>query len=226
MAIVLIRTLIVYFSLLLAMRLLGKRQLGELELSEFVVAALIADMAAHPLQDIGIPLLNGLIPIVTLFCCEVLIAGFSLRSIRLRRLLFGSPSILVSHGKIDQNEMRKNRFTPDELMQELRSQGFTDISRVEYAVLETDGKLNVLPYPGEGPVTAAMLKISVPDVGYPIVVVNDGRILEENLRLSGRDLRWLSRELKKGGHDGADTVYLMTVNSAGQVYLAGKEPKS
>lgn len=225
MAIVLIRTVIVYLALMISMRLLGKRQLGELELSEFVVAALIADMAAHPLQDIGIPMLNGLVPIVTLFCCEVLVSGLSLKSVKLRALLFGKPSMLISRGVIDQKEMQKNRFTPDELLQELRTQGFTDISKVAYAVLETDGQLNVIPYPAEAPVTASMLKLSVPDGGYPLVVVNEGRVLDENLRLSGRDRRWLDRELKKHGCSGAGSVYLMTVNADGQVYFAGKEPR-
>ena len=110
MAIVFIRTLIIYLALLLTMRLLGKRQLGEMELSEFVVASLIADLAAHPLQDVGIPMTNGLVPILTLFCFEILIAGVSMKSVRLRTLLFGRPSVLVRRGVIDQREMRLNRF--------------------------------------------------------------------------------------------------------------------
>ena len=138
MAILIFRTLIVYITLLGAMRLLGKRQLGELELSEFVVAALLADMASHPLQDIGIPLINGLVPVLTLFCCEVLVSGVALKSLRLRTLLFGKPSLLIWRGVIDQKELRKNRFTLDELTQELRSQGVTDLSKVEYGILETD----------------------------------------------------------------------------------------
>ena len=120
MAIVLVRTLVIYFALLITMRLLGKRQLGEMELSEFVLAALIADLAAHPLQDIGIPLINGLVPILTLFCCEVLISGATLKSVRLRSLFFGRPSVLILRGKVIQRELNKNRFSLDELMQELR----------------------------------------------------------------------------------------------------------
>ena len=119
MAIVLIRTLIIYLSLLVTMRLLGKRQLGEMELSEFVLASLIADLAAHPLQDIGIPLINGLVPVLTLFCCEVLITWLCMKSIRLRGLLYGKPSLLIDHGRIRQKEMGDNRFTLDELLQEL-----------------------------------------------------------------------------------------------------------
>ena len=140
MAIIIIRTLIIYAALLAAMRLLGKRQLGEMELSEFVVAALIADLAAHPLQDLGIPMINGLVPILTLFCCEVAISRAALKSAKLRALLYGKPSMLIKKGVIDQREMAKNSFTTDELMQELRNQGCLDISRVEYAVLETDAK--------------------------------------------------------------------------------------
>lgn len=223
MLILFLRTLIVYVTLLGAMRLLGKRQLGEMELSEFVVAALIADMAAHPLQDIGIPLINGLIPIFTLFCCEVLISGAALKSLRLREFLFGKPSLLITRGQIDQKEMRKNRFTLDELAQELRAKGITDLSKIEYAILETDGRLNVILYPAEAPVTAAMLNLSTQDSGYPIMVICDGRILEDNLTRSGHDLRWLAQELEYRGAKNARQVFLMSVNAAGQIYYCAKE---
>ena len=226
MAIIFIRTLIIYFSLLLIMRLLGKRQLGEMELSEFVVAALIADLASHPLQDIGIPMINGLVPIVTLFCCEVLISGVAMKNIRLRALLFGKPSMLVEKGKIRQKEMKKNRFTTDELMEELRNQGYPDISSVEYAVLETDGRLSVIPYPSEAPVTPAQLKIEAEDKGYPVVVISDGHVIQSNLRLVGRDMNWLKQRLAALGVKNTETVFLMTVNSAGQVYYTIKEPEA
>ena len=225
MAIVFIRTLIIYFALLLTMRLLGKRQLGEMELSEFVVAALIADLASHPLQDIGIPMINGLVPIITLFCCEVLISGMTMKNIRLRALFFGKPSMLVEKGKIKQHEMKKNRFTTDELMEELRNQGYLDISAVEYAVLETDGRLSVIPYPSESPVKPSQLKIEAEDKGYPVVVISDGHVIESNLRLVGRDRNWLKKRLAALGVKDAEQVFLMTVNSAGQVYFAPKEPE-
>ena len=203
MAISILRTIIIYTALLVSMRLMGKRQLGEMELSEFVVASLIADLASHPLQDVGIPMINGLVPIVTLFCCELLIAGLTLKSVRLRALLFGKPSMLIVRGQISQQEMRANRFTADELMQELRNQGIFDISQVEYAILETDGQLNVIP--------------------FPAIVVNDGRVLDAVLQSTGHDRDWLNRELHRLGFDDAKGVYLMTVNRGGQVYVAGKE---
>ena len=226
MAIVIVRTGIIYFALLLAMRLMGKRQLGEMELSEFVVASLIADLASHPLQDVGIPMTNGLVPILTLFCFEVLIAGLSMKSIRLRTFLFGRPSTLVTRGVIDQREMHRNRFTVDELMQELRKQGMFDLSQVEYAVLETDGRLNVIPYPAALPPTAAQMGVQADDGGCPLIVISEGRVIEKNLRSLGHDARWLREELGRKQKPDPKEIYLMTVNQAGQSYIAEKEARA
>jgi len=208
------------------MRLMGKRQLGEMELSEFVVASLIADLASHPLQDVGIPMTNGLVPILTLFCFEVLIAGLSMKSIRLRTFLFGRPSTLVTRGVIDQREMRRNRFTVDELMQELRKQGMFDLSQVEYAVLETDGRLNVIPYPAALPPTAAQMGVQADDGGCPLIVISEGRVIEKNLRSLGHDARWLREELGRKQKPDPKEIYLMTVNQAGQSYIAEKEARA
>ena len=208
------------------MRLMGKRQLGEMELSEFVVASLIADLASHPLQDVGIPMTNGLVPILTLFCFEVLLAGLSMKSIRLRTFLFGRPSTLVTRGVIDQREMHRNRFTVDELMQELRKQGMFDLSQVEYAVLETDGRLNVIPYPAALPPTAAQMGVQADDGGCPLIVISEGRVIEKNLRSLGHDARWLREELGRKQKPDPKEIYLMTVNQAGQSYIAEKEARA
>ena len=223
MAIVLLRTLIVYLALLISMRLMGKRQLGEMELSEFVVAALIADLASHPLQDVGIPMINGLVPIFTLLCCEILIAGLAHKSVRVRELLFGRPSMLIVRGKINQKEMHANRFTLDELMQELRSRGINDFRKVEFAILETSGQLNVLPFPSESPPSASQLGIKTEDKGYPSIVINDGKVLGENLRLTGHDPAWLRTELKAQGYQSAGEVYLMTVDGKGNCSIEARE---
>ena len=223
MAIVLLRTVILYMALLVSMRLMGKRQLGEMELSEFVVASLIADLASHPLQDVGIPMINGLVPIFTLLSCEILIAGLTHRSVRLRELLFGRPSMLIVRGKINQKEMHANRFTLDELMQELRYHGMNDIRKVEYAILETSGQLNVLPFPSESPPSAARMGISTEDGGYPSIVINDGKVLAENLRLLGHDLPWLREALKAQGYQSAGEVYLMTVDNKGNCSIEARE---
>ena len=225
-AIVIIRTLIVYFALVLFMRLMGKRQLGELELPELAVAVLIADLAAHPLQDIGIPLMNGLLPVIVLFCCEVLIAGATMKSSRLRSLLYGRPAFLIKKGVIDQREMRRSRFTLDELTEELRGNGITDIAQVEYAVLETNGVLNTLLFPEFRAPSARDLGLHPEGGGYTVVLIDDGRVLEQNLRYMGRDRRWLERELARRGARGAEDVYLLALDESGKVYYAAMEAKS
>lgn len=223
MAIIIIRTLIIYSALLLTMRLLGKRQLGEMELSEFVLAALIADLAANPLQDIGIPLIYGLLPIAVLFCCELAISGMTVKNIRLRAILFGKPSFLIVKGVIDQKELRRSCFTVDELMQELRNQNCLDISQVEYAILETDGRLNIFPFAEFMPVCAGQLNLPTENDAFPTVIISAGRILEENLKGLGRDMNWLTTELNERGAKSAKSVFLMTLTRSGKIYYAEKE---
>lgn len=226
MAIIMIRTVIVYFSLLLTMRLLGKRQLGEMELSEFVLAALIADLASLPLQDLGIPMINGLVPILTLFCCELLITGVCMKNIRLRTAFYGKPSLLIIRGRISQKEMHRNRFTPDELMQELRSQGIESFDAVSYAILETNGKLSIILRSEEQPVTPKQLNLNVCQSGYPHIIINEGRVLDKNLQLLGRSGNWLSNELKRRSIKDPKDVYLLTLSDQGEVFCQlGKDAK-
>ena len=223
--IIFVRTLIIYLALLVFLRLLGKRQLGEMELSEFIVASLIADLAANPLQDIGMPLLNGLIPIVTLFCCELAISSFTMRSIRLRAFLFGKPSLLIDHGRILQKEMSRNRFTLDELLQELRALGVRDIAAVEYAFLETNGKLSVLQYASRTPPSAKDLNVSVENTGFPRILISDGRLIRENLQKSGHGESWLTEQIRPYGGKIAE-IFLLTVDDASRVYCVRKEKAS
>lgn len=226
MVIVLLRTMLVYAVLLLGMRLMGKRQLGELELSELVVSVLVADLASLPLQDIGIPMMNGLVSILTLFCLELILSGLVLRFGRLRTALFGKPCFLVENGVINQREMRRNRFTLDELTEELRRQSVLDIQSVEYAVLETDGTLNVVLTEDKKPVTAGQLGLQSPKSGYPFILISDGRILSDNLRKCGRDEAWLREECKRRGADSPEKVFLLTCTSRGDVFFAAKEEKT
>lgn len=223
MAIIFVRTVILYFAILISMRIMGKRQLGEMEISEFIVAALIADLAATPLQDIGIPLLNGLVPIIIMFCFEIIIAGLNMRSVKLRKLTYGRPEIIIRNGRIIREAMQKNRFTLDELMQELRAQGLTDTAQVEYAVLETNGQLSIILKSGDQPVTASQMGVVGDDVSYAHIIINEGRILDNNLKLLGRDRRWLSNELKRQNFRSADEVYILTLSESGRVFCQAKE---
>lgn len=219
---VIVRTVLIYAVLILFLRLLGKRQLGEMELSEFVAAALIANLAAHALEEQEVPLLPALLPIAVLSVLELAAAFLSLRSIRLRSLLFGRPSLIIDHGKIDQAEMRKNRFTPDELMQAMRSRGILDINEVLYAVLETNGTLSLIPIAEAQPLTAGQMGVAAEQAGYPSVIISDGRVIDENLKRLGLDRPWLDAELRQRGHAGPKTVFLMTADEAGNVFFCEK----
>ena len=138
-----VRTIILYFLIVVGMRLMGKRQIGELEPSELVLTMMISDLATVPMQDFGIPLLTGVVPILALLAMTMILSVLTMKSIRFRALLCGRPSVVIRRGEIDQGEMRRNRLTVDELLEELRSQGYTDPQKVEYAILETNGQLSV-----------------------------------------------------------------------------------
>lgn len=221
-----IRTIILYFLIIVGIRLMGKRQIGELEPSELVLSLLIADLAAVPMQDFGIPLLMGVIPILTLLCLSTILSVLTVKSIRFRALLCSRPSIVIQDGKILPKEMIKNRFTVDELMEELRVARVTDLSTVKYAVLETTGRISVLPYAQERPATAKDMGLSSLETGLPMAVVSDGRILSQNLTLRGLDETWLTAELKARGFTDASQIFLMTVDEQGRVYLSAKEAAS
>jgi len=208
------------------MRIMGKRQLGELEISELVVAVMAADVASMPLQDIGIPMINGLIPVALLFCFEILVTGASTKNIRFRTLVYGKPSILVENGKINQAEMRKNRFTIDELYEELRQQGVTDVATVERAVLETGGILNVVLFPSQQPPTCQQLGIQTPEASYPTVIISEGRVLTQNLKMAGLNEKWLQKTLREKGFHSSKDVYLLSVDPLGKLYLSAMEDQS
>ena len=220
-----VRTIILYFLIVVGMRLMGKRQIGELEPSELVLTMMISDLAAVPMQDFGIPLLSGLLPILTLLALSLLLSQLSLRSLRLRALICGTPTVLIRGGKLQQDAMRKNRFTIDELMEELREQGVTRIEDVKYAVLENSGQLSVLPWAKAKPPTAEDLGLTLEEDALPTVLINDGRVLRNNLRLCGRDEVWLQKILKQEHHT-AKEVFLLTVDENGKTLCVPKEADS
>jgi len=214
MATAFIRTIVLYFLIMVGLRLLGKRQIGELEPIELVLTLLISDLAAVPMQDFGIPLLNGVIPIVTLLLLSMLLSWGSVRSIRLRRLICGSPTALILDGKVQQDAMRHNRFTLDELIEELRSQGVTDLTSVKYAVLETDGQ----------PATPKQLGKPVKDDTFlPHIFINDGRVMGENLSLAGLDAAWLDKTVRAQGYHAPSEIFLLSLDGAGKILCIGKD---
>ena len=219
----LVRTLILYILIIAGIRLMGKRQVGELEPSELVLSLIIADLASVPMQDFGIPLLAGVVPILALLAMTMILSVLTMRSVRFRALLCGRPSIIIREGKVDQREMARNRLTVDELLEELRGQGYTDPSGVKYAILETNGQLSVLPFAAQKPPTAQQLGLEVEQWELPLVVVSDGRLLEHNLTQLGRDRAWLDKRLKEGGCSDPEQVFLLLADRGGKVYLTRKD---
>ena len=219
----LIRTVILYFFIVVGIRLMGKRQVGELEPSELVVSLVIADLASVPMQDYGIPLLTGLIPIFVLLALTMILSVLTMKSIRLRTLLCGCPSIIIQRGKIDYLEMRRNRLTVDELLEDLRTKGFTDPSQVNYAVLETNGQLSVLPFSAQKPPTACQLGLDTQEQELPLVLISDGRLLEDNLSQLGYDDAWLQNQLKEKYCTAVSNVLLLLADSTGIIYFSAKE---
>lgn len=225
MVIAVARSVILYLIIVIGIRLLGKHQVSELEPAEFVLALIIADVASVPMQDFGIPLLMGVIPIITLLCLSMILSILSMKSLKLRTLLVGTPSILIKNGKLNQKEMRRNRMTLDEILEELRLQGYTELSSIKYAVLETNGQLSLLPYADQKPPVAKQLDIAVSDSGLPLVLINDGRLISANLRQRGLDEVWLKKRLAEHKVHNVRDVFLLTIDEENQLYFVRKELK-
>ena len=217
-----LRTVFLYLILILVIRLMGKRQIGQMEASEFVVTMLVANLASIPMQDGGIPLFSGVIPIVTVLGMELVLSGLSLQSIGFRRLLCGKPVILIENGNILQNNLRKTRVTLDELTGLLRQKDVLDIRAVQYAILETNGNLSVFPYPAERPASAKEAGIPAKKQYLPVTIINDGQLLTENLKLVKKDRAWVERILKEQNAALAQT-WLLTVDGGDHITFFRKE---
>ena len=217
-----IRTIILYLVLIFCIRLMGKRQIGQMEPSEFVVTMLVANLAAIPMQDEGLPRYGGLIPMLTVLGMELVLSGAMLRSIRLRKFLCGKPVILIENGRILQKNLRATRVTLDELTGHLREKDVLDIRSVQFAILETNGNLSVFPFPSEVPASAKEAGIHPKDRFLPVTVISDGQLLRQNLQYAARDESWVHQVLGEYRASIAGT-WLLTVDKAGHVVWLGKE---
>lgn len=225
MLVIYIRAIIVYLVLILVIRLLGKRQIGQMEPSEFVVAMLLADLASVPMQDGSIPLVAGVIPIVTVLGAELILSGLSMHSVKVRRVLCGKPVILIGNGKILQNNLRRTRVTLDELMGHLREKDVLDISQVQYAILETNGNLSVFPYPRHMPASAEDAGIKPQKQGLPVTIIDDGSLQRQNLALARKNETWVKETLARYKSTISDT-FLLTVDENDREYWVGKEKEA
>ena len=216
------RTVVLYLVLIFAVRMMGKRQIGQMEPSEFVVTMLVANLASIPMQEEGIPLHAGLLPILVVLGMELSLSGIIMRSVKLRKFLCGKPVILIENGKILQENLRATRVNLDELAGHLREKDVLDISSVQYAILETNGNLSVFPYPKDRPASAKDAGIRAKAQSLPVTIIEDGYISHANLAVAGKDLRWL-RQVLNGNQVKASDTFLLTVDGNDRILLVRKE---
>lgn len=218
MTVSVVRTVFLYLLLLVAVRLMGKRQLGELQPSELVVTLLLSDLAAVPMQENGLPLANGVLPILVLISLELLLSGLMVKCPRIAHLASGSPLCIIRDGKISRSAMRRLRITMDDLAEDLRQQGIFDIRQVQYAIVETGGHISTFLYPAHQPATAADVKANNRDEEMPAVVISDGQLSQWGLDLCGATEEQVDRLLQKRRIT-RDKVFLMTLTPSGKHYL-------
>lgn len=221
MAISAIRTAVIYLVLVAAMRIMGKRQLGELQPVELVVTLLVADMAAVAVEDTASPLFSGLIPIIVLVSLELIFSVLVLKSPAIARLVDGRPVIVINNGTLDQRAMKKLRLSLEDLLGTLRQQGIFDITEVQYAIAETGGKISTFVKPARQPATAEDVHATPPDNGIPFLIVSDGRLSQWALSMCGLNEEWLRFTLDEAGCAMSE-VFLLTADRCGKVCLLKK----
>lgn len=217
-----IRSIILYLVLIATIRLMGKRQIGQMEASEFVVTMLVANLASIPMQDGAIPLFSGIVPILTVLGVELLLSALCLRSIWLRKVFCGKPVILIENGRILRENLEKTRVTLDELSGHLREKDVLDPRSVQYAILETNGSLSVFPYPKYRPASAMDAGIPASKQYMPVTIVSDGCLLWENLELAQKDAAWVQRVLLSRNAT-LEQTWLLTVDKSDRVLWLAKE---
>lgn len=222
MLIVFVRTVLIYSLVVIAMRVMGKQQIGQLQPFELVITLMIAELAAIPLATTGIPLINGIIPILTLLVAQVLLSYISLRSNRARAVLCGRPSILIEKGRIMEPELKRLRYNLSDLMEQLRAKNIPNISDVEFAILETNGNLSVIPKSQKRPIIPEDLGLPTKYEGLPYTLIMDGQILHNNLRKLGLDIGWLLQQLRSLGLGKPEDVLLASLDSEGKIFCQRK----
>lgn len=223
MVLVIIRTLILFATTVIFLRIMGKRQIGQLQPYELVVIIMISELAAIPMQNTGIPLLNGLVPIFVLFTSEVTLSFIAMKSERARGVICGKPSILIENAKIMESELRRLRYNINDLLEQLREKDVTDISSVEYAILETGGQLSVILKSDQRPLKPKDMSIIPPQEELPISLIIDGHIIAQNLKLKNLSMDWLKNELGMHGIKDYHQVLFACLDSEGKFFYQFRE---
>lgn len=219
-----VRVLIIYILVLIVMRLMGKRELGQMQPFELVIAIMIADLASVPMADTGIPITNGIIPILALLLVQLVISIINLKSINGRKIICGMPSILIYRGRIDEKVMKKEKFTINELQERLRQNNIFNIADVEYAILETSGQVTVIQKPEKRNTIPEDFNIVPEYEGIPYDLVVDGKVMMKNLKSIGKNYAWLKKQIEKFDIKPEEAL-IVTLDGKGQIFCQKKEGK-
>lgn len=222
MLIVFLRSIVLYIIVLIVMRLMGKREIGQLQPFELAISIMIADLASIPMTEIGIPITNGIIPILGLLIMHLIISIINMKSIKAREIICGKPRILIYRGKIDEKALIKERFTINELEERLRGNNIMNLGDIEYAILETSGQVTVIPKPEKRNVIAEDLNITPEYEGIPYDLVVDGKVMNKNLKKIGKDYNWLKKEVRKFNMNPEEAL-IVTYDGKGQIFCQKKE---
>lgn len=221
MLITIIRTVMLYFFIIIAVRLMGKRQLSELQPSELVITLIIADIASLPMENTDKPMISGIIPMLILVACEIVISVFMMKNSFFRKLICGSPVTIIENGNIKRDNMARLRLTTEDLYIQLRQQGIFSISDIEYCIVETNGKLSVLLKPEKRTPAAEDFNMKVKDSGIEVVVINDGEFLESSMELNNTTKKEIKKILEKEKTQIKD-IFIMTYNKNGDYNIIKK----
>ena len=224
MIITFIRAILLYIIVLIVMRLMGKREIGQLQPFELAISIMIADLASIPMTDSGVPITNGIIPILGLLVMHLIISIINMKSIRAREIICGKPSILIYRGKIDEKVLRKERFTINELQERLRGNNVVNIGDVEYAILETNGEVTVIQKPNKRNTIPEDFNIMPEYEGISYDLVIDGKIMYDNLKLIEKNYEWLKKQVNKFGFE-PEQALIVTLDGKGQFFCQKKESK-
>lgn len=213
------RTLILYFLVIAALRVMGKRQLGELQPSELVVAIMISDLAAIPIEDGSQPIWDGMIPILTLVAAEFALSLLVIKSEFFRKLITGRPTIVVENGRIKSHTLRRLRLSLDDLLEQLRLMGYSQISEVDTAMLETNGQISVIPKEKSRPLTCEDMKLSPTQTHLPHTLIADGKVRESGLKAAGLSREQLDKLLKQHSAASPKEIFYMNITDDGKVFM-------
>jgi len=225
MLIVVVRTLILYIVVIVALRLMGKREIGQLQPFELVVILMISELAAVPSENVGVPLLSGIIPILVLLSASLTFAYISLKSEKARDIICGKPSILIDRGKISEKELRKNCYNISDLLEELRLNNIPNIADVEFAILENNGQISVFPKVQKRPTIPEDFNLTPQYEGLPLTIIMDGKLKKNHLEQSKKDLDWLKSELEKQKITRIKDVLIASLDSSGKLFVQAKATK-